>query len=117
MTTTTQINENVSLGFPSDFIGGSIMRFFYAFVNGKASCGQSNPTTGMMSTYGDIYKFKNKADRDDFCNQYDHQHNCYPEAVSKRTLRGYCLGMTVANFEDHLGWMDLTVRDEDGVWI
>lgn len=89
---------------------------WYVFRNHKASCGEPNKITGRMSIYGEIVKFRNKRERDDYFKDY--RYSTHPaKKCSKRQLRGFHEGMTVRDFEEHLSEVEFTEKDEDGDWI
>jgi hypothetical protein len=78
-------------------------RKFYAWVGQNATTGTPNPVTGRMSMYGDNYVFDNKADRDEFVeNYYDPNGNKHAVACTYRELRSYNLGSSVQDFNEWL---------------
>jgi len=76
---------------------------FYAWVGQNATCGTAHPITGNYSMYGRNYVFASKQERDEFVeNYYDHNGNKFARSCSKRKLRTYNEGMSVATFEEDL---------------
>lgn len=77
---------------------------FYAFVGQlNTSCGNPNKITGRMSTYGINLVFESKKDRDRYVKEYvDYKGNTTAISCTKKELRAYNLGSSVADFEQDL---------------
>ncbi len=88
------------------------MRFYAVeFFSGKnTTTGTQNPRTGYMSIAHSIEVFSSKNARDEWVNNgkitADMRGNCR-KAVSKNELRGLNLGLSVADFEQHLEMLDI----------
>jgi hypothetical protein len=81
-------------------------KYYYAFAgNVNTSCGQPNRITGRHSTWGQLYAFHSKADRNAFCDTYNQRFNSYPVPCNATTARQYFLGNTVREYEEHLHWI------------
>jgi len=90
-------------------------KYYYAFKGQNASTGDPNPITGRMSFWGEILCFDSAKDRKKYI---ELKESCYAQDIlvagSKSSLRKYCLGMSVANYNDYLkdvtvdslGWSD-----------
>lgn len=73
---------------------------YYTFTGQNASTGTPNPTTGRMSFYGTVRKWNNKQNAVDYAEKHDTGYtDCISVAGTKSTIRNYCLGSTVENFE------------------
>lgn len=87
-------------------------RDFYAWVGQKASTGTPNQVTGRMSMYGTNHKFLTRKERDKFvADFYSNNPSEYAVACTKRQLRSFNLGTSVADFETDLDYMDYTTSD------
>lgn len=77
---------------------------YYAFVGyPKTTTGQANKKTGFMSCYGDLKVFDTKKERDEFCNEFNHRFNNYPQATNKKDAKSkYFAGMTCKEFEEYI---------------
>lgn len=93
------------------------MTTYYAWVGQNATTGSPNPKTGRMSMFGTLYRFDKKSDRDGYVDDYFNNENPseYAVKVNKATARTYCLGMSVADYEDYLGYCTKVVKI-DGRW-
>lgn len=89
---------------------------YYAWVGQNATCGTPHPTTGRMSMYGDNYVFDNKAERDEYVDNYiDNNPSVFAVKCSYRELRGYNLGCSVYDFEQDLTCRNVSkIEDENG---
>lgn len=91
---------------------------YYVFNGQNASTGVPNEITGNMSYYGDVLKFNSKKEALEYVE--DKSGFSAQELIvagTKRTMRKYCLGMTVADFELWLEHDPVLVKDEDGRWV
>ena len=90
---------------------------YYVFKGQNASTGKPNPITGRMNFYGDVLVFENKGIALAFVEDFETpMANDICEAGTKRTMRKYCLGMSVVNFEEMIHQTYYTYKDENGEW-
>ena len=88
------------------------MTNYYAFKGQNASCGKPNQTTGLYNTYGDLIAFSSKEKRDYFVeNYYGNNPSEFVVSANKKQARGYCLGMSVRNYEEYLHYVDSNVDE------
>lgn len=90
---------------------------YYVFKGQNASTGVPNKKTGRMSFFGSILKFDSKNDALKFVDEHDRgyaQQLCI--AGTKKTMRKYCLGMTVKNIEECLSYIEITKKNDAGCW-
>ena len=87
---------------------------FFAFIGQNASTGTPHPQTGNYSQYGDIIAFSTIEKRDEFVDEYYNQNNPseYAEKCNRSSARGYCLGMSVADFNDYVIDQAISCIDE-----
>jgi hypothetical protein len=72
---------------------------------GNINCTYGTPhkTTGRYDKHGELKLFKTKAERDLYCDQYNHHYNMYPVKTNKRDAKAkYFAGCTQAQFNDYL---------------
>lgn len=76
---------------------------FFVWVGQNATTGNANKSTGRYSMFGDVLEFSTKEKRDEFVSDYyDPNNNEYAVAGGIKKMRGYCLGMTVDDFEEYI---------------
>ena len=76
---------------------------YYAFEGQNASDGSPHPITGRMSFYGKIICFDTFADRKKYIERHASQSTQdILVAGSKYNLRRFCLGMSVAAYNEYL---------------
>jgi len=89
-------------------------KYWYAWVGQNATTGTPNQLTGGLNRYGNNYKFKSKRERDEFVYDYcDPNGNNHAVKCSRRKLRQYNLGCSVADYEENLQHMDCTIYDDE----
>ena len=77
------------------------MRNYLAFVGSPATYGTPHPRTGRYNYHGKLFLFNSKKERDEFCDNFDHQFNAYPYAIGKREAKSKCFaGMSQQAFEE-----------------
>ena len=80
------------------------MNDYYVFDGENATTGEVNRNNGKMSNFGFVLKFRSKQDAVNYVNHYRGFGLCV--AGTRQKMRGYCLGMSVRNFEEHLLMID-----------
>ena len=77
---------------------------YYVFDGQNATTGKPNEITGRMSNYGEVLTFRSKKEAVEYAN--NSRGTGIVKAGTKSIMRKYCLGMTVANFEEYLKYQD-----------
>ena len=78
-------------------------KYYYVFTGQNATTGEPNRKTGRMSYYGCILKFSTKEGAEKYAEKkYSSSARDICEMGTARTLRKYCMGMSVRNYEDYL---------------
>jgi len=76
------------------------MNTYMAWVGQNATTGQPHPITGRMSKWGDLYIFKSKKSRDEFCGKWDNINNVYPVPTNRKEAKvKYFAGMTQHKYD------------------
>jgi len=82
---------------------------YFVFDGQNASTGEPNRVTGRMSFYGEVLKFHSKKEAKQFEEESRSTNLCI--AGTKSKMRGYCLGMSVSQFEEYLYQIDYRTFD------
>lgn len=78
-------------------------RHYYAFVGSPATYGMPHPTTGRLNAHGKLFCFDTKKERDEFCDDFNHEFNQYPRPTNKKEAKVlYFGGMSNNQFEEML---------------
>jgi hypothetical protein len=81
-------------------------KYYYVFSGQNASTGTPNRITGNYSFYGRILKFSSKSLAIKFTEKnYSPYNRDICQAGTARTLRKYCMGMSVRDYEEYLHYM------------
>ena len=58
---------------------------------------------GQKVKCSDGYTFDSKKERDEFCDSWNSQHQCYPIATNKKEAKSlFCAGMTQDQFNEYV---------------
>lgn len=87
---------------------------YYVFDGQNATTGSPNRITGRMSNYGNTLKFKTKKEALEYVEDYRGYAIC--RAGTKKTMRTYDLGCSVAIFEEYFHMVGYTTKNENGYW-
>jgi len=90
---------------------------YYVFIGQNATTGEPNPRTGRMSKWGDVSIFESKREALLFAAEKE-TGNAQDVIVAgtKRTIREFCLGVSVAQFEENIEMSPVMKRDGDS-WV
>lgn len=77
---------------------------YLAFVGNKnCTYGKPHPATGRFNKYGKLVSFDSKKERDEFCDNWDSQYQCYPVATNRKEAKSlFCAGMSQDQFDEYL---------------
>lgn len=87
----------------------------YVFKGQNASTGESNKITGRMSFYGEVLAFNTRKEAIQYVEDFEtpyHSDICV--IGGRRVMRQYCLGMTVASFNEYLDFEDMNPTEKNG---
>jgi hypothetical protein len=94
-----------------------MQKYYYLWIGQNASTGTPNAITGQYSNYGKIIKFKTKALREEFDEQYRPNGYEFTCKVNRKTARQYCLGQSVRECLEYLDHGALEYfKTESGSW-
>ena len=90
---------------------------YYVFNGQNASTGRPNKITGEMNFYGEVLVFSDKKTALEYVEDNDTNfQSTICKAGTKATMRKYCLGMSVFDFEEMLYQSDYVSKNENGLW-
>ena len=76
------------------------MNIYMAWVGQNATTGNPHPVTGRLSVRGDLYIFKSKKNRDEFCDKWNKIYNTYPVPTNRKEAKAkYFAGMTQHEYD------------------
>jgi len=90
---------------------------YYVFNGQNATTGTANKNTGEMSFYGEVLTFSSKKTALEYVeDNATGMASDICKAGTKSTMRKYCLGMSVRDFEEYLLHTYYTCKNEYGIW-
>ena len=77
------------------------MKTYMAWVGNNATYGIPHPQTGLCSVWGELYIFRTKKERDQFCDTWFNLFNSYPVPTNRKQAKAnYFAGLSQFEYDN-----------------